>query len=149
MPNWRTVSESDLAATIAQGEIDAFRASGPVDGSDRVAALLDRTVATVRGWISCNGSVRMCPQPDTLPLSLISPAMDYAAFDLLKSQSIDVGEDRRRARESAERLFEKIATGAFKPESYSENGAIDEDKRPATSPMADDGPRQTLGGGIW
>jgi len=148
MPNWRTVSETDLGATIAQGEIDAFRASGPVDGSDRVAALLDRTVATVRGWISCNGSVRMGPL-GTLPLSLISPAMDYAAFDLLKSQSIDVGEDRRKARESAERLFEKIATGVFKPESYSEDGAIDEDKRPATSPMADDGPRQTLGGGLW
>ena len=148
MPNWRTVSETDLGATIAQSEIDAFRASGPVDGSDRVAALLDRTVATVRGWISCNGSVRMGPL-GTLPLSLISPAMDYAAFDLLKSQSIDVGEDRRKARDSAERLFEKIATGAFKPESYSEDGAFDEDKRPATSPMADDGPRQTLGGGLW
>ena len=148
MPNWRTVSETDLGATIAQSEIDAFRASGPVDGSDRVAALLDRTVATVRGWISCNGSVRMGPL-GTLPLSLISPAMDYAAFDLLKSQSIDVGEDRRKARDSAERMFEKIATGVFKPESYSEDGAIDEDKRPATSPMADDGPRQTLGGGLW
>ena len=148
MPNWRTVSETDLGATIAQSEIDAFRASGPVDGSDRVAALLDRTVATVRGWISCNGSVRMGPL-GTLPLSLISPAMDYAAFDLLKSQSIDVGEDRRKARDSAERMFEKIATGVFKPESYSEGGAIDEDKRPATSPMADDGPRQTLGGGLW
>ena len=149
MPNWRTVSGTDLGATIAQGEIDAYRASGPVDGSDRVAALLDRTVATVRGWISCNGSVRMGP-PGTLPLSLISPAMDYAAFDLLKSQDTgDISEDRRKARDSAERLFEKISTGAFKPESYSEDGTIDEDKRPVTSPMADDGPRQTLGGGLW
>ena len=148
MPNWRTVSETDLAATIAQGEIDAFRASGPVDGSDRVEALLQRTVDTVRGWISCNGSVRMGPL-GTLPLSLISPAMDYAAFDLLKSQEVPINEDRRRARERAEQLFEKISTGVFKPESYSEDGAIDDDKRPATSPMADDGPRQTLGGGLW
>lgn len=148
MPNWRTVSETDLAATIAQSEIDAFRASGPVDGSDRVAALLDRSVATVRGWISCNGSVRMGPL-GTLPLSLISPAMDYAAFDLLKSKAAVVNETRTKAREHAEQLFEKIATGAFSPESYSETGEVDEDKRPATSPMADDGPRQTLGGGLW
>lgn len=148
MPNWRTVSETDLAATIAQGEIDAYRASGPVDGSDRVEALLGRTVSTVRGWISCNGSVRMGPL-GTLPLSLISPAMDYAAYDLLKSQNIEANETRTRARERAEQLFEKIATGVFKPESYSEDGVIDEDKRPATSPMADDGPRQTLGGGLW
>ena len=49
MPNWRTVSETDLAATLSQAEIDAYRASGPIDGSDRVGALLERTVATVRG----------------------------------------------------------------------------------------------------
>ena len=149
MPNWRTVSETDLAVTLSQAEVDAYRAGGPIDGSDRVEALLQRTVSTVRGWISCNGSVRMCPQPGTLPLSLISPAMDYAAFDLLKSQDMDVNETRTRARERAEQLFEKISTCVFKPESYSEDGAIDDDKRPATSPMADDGPRQTLGGGLW
>ena len=134
MPNWRTVSETDLGATIAQSEIDAFRASGPVDGSDRVAALLDRTVATVRGWISCNGAVRMGPL-GTLPNSLVSPAMDYAAFDLLKSQNIEVNEDRRRARQRAEEIFEKIATGALTPESYSEDGEVSaDDTRPAGSP---------------
>ena len=148
MPNWRTVSEPDLAATLSQAEVDAYRASGPIDGSDRVEALLERTVATVRGWVSCNGAVRMGPL-GTLPNSLLSPAMDYAAYDLLKSQDIEVNETRTRARERAEQLFEKIATGVFKPESYSEDGAIDDDKRPATSPMADDGPRQTLGGGLW
>ena len=148
MPNWRTIEESDLAATISQGEIDAFRRDGALDGSDPVARLLERTVAAVRGWISCNGSVRMGPA-GTIPAALVSPAMDYAAFDLLKSQAMEVNETRTRARERAEQLFEKIATGVFKPESYSEDGAIDEDKRPATSPMADDGPRQTLGGGLW
>ena len=148
MPNWRTVSEPDLAATLSQAEVDDYRASGPIDGSDRVEALLERTVATVRGWVSCNGAVRMGPL-GTLPNSLLSPAMDYAAYDLLKSQDIEVNETRTRARERAEQLFEKIATGVFKPESYSEDGAIDDDKRPATSPMADDGPRQTLGGGLW
>ena len=148
MPNWRSVDESDLAATLSQAEVDAYRADGPNDGSDRVAALLERTVATVRGWVSCNGSVRMGPL-GTLPLSLISPAMDYAAFDLLKSKAPVVNETRTKAREHAEQLFEKIATGAFTPESYSETGEVDEDKRPATSPMADDGPRQTLGGGLW
>ena len=37
MPNWRTVDETDLAATLSQGEVDAFRADGPTDGSDPVA----------------------------------------------------------------------------------------------------------------
>ena len=33
MPNWRTVNEADLAATISQAEVDAYRANGPNDGS--------------------------------------------------------------------------------------------------------------------
>ena len=149
MPNWRTVDETDLAATLSQGEVDAFRADVPTDGSDRVARLLERTVAAVRGWISCNGAVRMCPEPGTIPQSLVSPAMDYAAFDVLKSINVPVNDDRRRARERAEQLFEKIATGEMSCESYTEDGTIDEGKRPATSPMADDGARPILGGGIW
>ena len=149
MPNWRTIDETDLAATISQSEIDAFRQDASLDGSDPVARLLDRTVATVRGLVSCNGSVRMCPVPQTLPLSLISPAMDYAAYDILKRLPVPVGEDRRKARERADALFEKIATGQMTVESYTEDGSIDEDKRPATSPMADDGARPILGGGMW
>ena len=134
MPNWRTVSETDLGATIAQGEVDAYRAGGPNDGTDRVTALLERTVATVRGWISCNGAVRMGPL-GTLPLSLISPAMDYAAFDLLKSKAAEVNETRTKARQKAEEIFEKIATGVLTPESYSEDGEVSaDDTRPAGSP---------------
>lgn len=133
--NWRTVDETDLAATLSQGEIDAFRQDGPTDGSDRVARLLERTVAAVRGWISCNGAVRMCPAPGTIPQSLVSPAMDYAAFDVLKSIDVPVNDDRRRARERAEQLFEKIATGEMSCESYAENGQLDEDTRPANAPV--------------
>ena len=149
MPNWRTVDENDLAATMSQREIDVFRSSGPVDGSDRVARILERTVSTVRGWISCNGAVRMCPTPGTLPESLISAAMDYAAYDLIKSIDEVPNEARTDARKRAESLFEKVATGAMRCESYTEDGSIDEDKRPATEPMADDGVRPTLGGGLW
>ena len=49
---WVEVTESDLASTIAQSEIDACRADGPLDGSDPVVMLLKRTVSTVRGYIS-------------------------------------------------------------------------------------------------
>ena len=149
MPNWRAVTEADLAATISQGEIDAYRRDGSLDGSDPVALLLERTVATIRGLIGCNGAVRMGPLPGSLPVSLISPAMDYAAYDLLKRIDVVPNAARTDSRKRAEALFEKISTGALGCESYTEDGAIDEDKRPATSPMADDGPQQTLGGGLW
>ena len=117
MSNWRTVDEGDLAATLSQTEIDAYRASGPNDGSDLVSRLLARTVAMVRGYIATNGKVARMGPSGTLPESLISPAMDYAAADVLKRQSIEMTEDRRKARESAEALFERVSRGEFTPES--------------------------------
>ena len=130
---WVEVTETDLAATIAQREIDAYRRSGPNDGSDLVAELLRRTVSHVRGWISCNGDVRLGPS-GTIPEGLVSPAMDYAAADLLKRIDRPLNDDRRKARERAEILFEKIAQGAYKPESYTPDGTLDDATRPATSP---------------
>ena len=148
MPNWRTVDETDLAATLSQGEVDAFRADGPTDGSDPVARLLQSTVDAVRGYISCNGAVRMGPT-GTIPRGLVIPAMDYAMGKVLNRIGVPLTEDRRKALEAATALFEKISQGAITPESYTEDGTVDEDKRPATSPMADDGARPILGGGIW
>ena len=77
------------------------------------------------------------------------PAMDYAMGKVLNRIASPLSEDRRKALEAAMALFEKISQGAITPESYTEDGTVDEDKRPATSPMADDGARPILGGGIW
>lgn len=115
--NWRTVDEADLAASLSQREIDVFRRDGSVDGSDPVARLLTRTVALVRTYVATNGKVRRMGPSGTLPESLVSPAIDYAAYDVLKRVNVPVSEDRRRARERAEDLFERVAEGKFTPES--------------------------------
>ena len=117
MSNWRTVDENDLAATLSQGEIDAFRQDASLDGSDPVARLLSRTVAMVRGYIATNGKVRRMGRSGTLPESLISPAMDYAAADVLKRINVPLNDDRRKARERAEDLFKDVAAGKHTPES--------------------------------
>ena len=117
MSNWRTVDENDLAATLSQGEIDAFRQDASLDGSDPVARLLTRTVAMVRGYIATNGKVRRMGPSGTLPESLISPAMDYAAADVLKRINVTLNDDRRKARERAEDLFKDVAAGKYTPES--------------------------------
>jgi hypothetical protein len=131
---WVEVTESDLASTIAQSEIDAFRADGPLAGTDPVVMLLKRTVSTVRGFISCNGGVRMEPSGIMLPEGLVLPAMDYAAAKLLKRINVPLSEDRREALRKAEELFDKIATGAITPESWTPSGATDSLSRPATAP---------------
>ena len=117
MGNWRKVDESDLVATISRQEVDAYRRSSSVDGSDPVERLLRRTVALARGYVATNGKVARMGPPGTLPESLVSPAMDYAAYDILKRLPVAVNEDRRRARERAEGLFSDIAAGKYTPES--------------------------------
>ena len=136
MPNWRAVDETDLAATVSQGEIDAFRADGPTDGSDPVARLLQSTVETVRGYISCNGAVRPMGPPGTLPRGLVIHSMDFAMAKVLNRIGVPLTEDRRKALEKAEGLFEKISQGVITPESYAETGEADADSRPASAPLA-------------
>jgi len=113
---WRIADETDLAATLSQGEVEAFRQDGAVDGSDPVSRLLTRTTAFVRGFIARNGNVKLGTS-GTLPESLISPAMDYAASDVLKRIGVSLNDDRRKAREDALKLFHDVATGAYTPES--------------------------------
>ena len=122
MANWRRPDEDDLAATLSQREIDAYRQSASPGGSDPVARLLSRTAALVRGYVATNGKVARMGPPGTLPESLVSPAMDYAAADVLKRVNVPLNEDRRKARERAEELFRDVAAGKYTPESDGADG---------------------------
>lgn len=125
---WRAPTVNDLVATLSQGEVTAFDQSVPAGGSVTPSAdLVARTAAFVRGFIRRNRRVRLGPS-GTLPEGLISPAMDYAAFDVLKRLPVEVGAARVKAREEALLLFEDVAADKVTPESYidEEDGAIEE-----------------------
>ena len=100
---WITPTRDDLTATVSAAEITAFGESS--DFTDAVDAILARTVSFVRGFVRRNHRVRLGPA-GTLPEGLISPAMDYAAFDVLKRLPVEVGAARVKAREEALLLFE-------------------------------------------
>ena len=53
---------------------------------------------------------------------------------VLNRIGVPLTEDRRKALERATDLFEKISQGAITPESYAENGQLDDDARPASAP---------------
>ena len=141
---WRPVDEGDLAATLSQQEIDAYRRSASLDGSDPVARLLARTAALVRGYVATNGKVARMGPPGTLPESLVSPAMDYAAADVLKRVNVPMNEDRRKARERAEELFRDVAAGKYTPESDETDGTEATDG-PAVEVVATSRGRVTAG----
>lgn len=126
MPNWREPNEADLAASLAQDEIDAYRASGPTDGSDPVASLLASTAALVRGWIASGGRCAKWGPGRSIPEGLMIPAMDYAMAKVLNRQSIPLTEDRRDALKRAEDIFTKLAAGAIGVEAYAEEDEQDD-----------------------
>ena len=125
---WRAPTTADLAATLSQAEVEAFDQSVPSGGAVTPSAdLVARTASFVRGFVRRNHRVRLGPA-GTLPEGLISPAMDYAAFDVLKRLPVEVGAARVKAREEALLLFEDVASNKVTPESYldEEDGAVEE-----------------------
>lgn len=56
----------------------------------------------------------------SLPEGLISPAMDYAASDVLKRLNVEMNKDRADARRAAREIFDAVASGKHKPEAYGE-----------------------------
>jgi hypothetical protein len=115
--SWRAPTESDLSGSISAAEIAAYRAAA-VDSSqgDPVTAQLASVLDLVRGYCRA-GSVAMGPA-GTIPETLIRPAMDYLAVDVVKRLPRGVSEDRRRARESALAIFRDVAGGKMRVEDY-------------------------------
>ena len=119
MANWRAITRADVTASLTLKETESYQRS--VDfGDDPLPILIERTTAYARLAIRSNGRVRMSPDATTLPVSVISPACDYMIFDILKRIDVEVGEDRRRARQQAIDFFDRITKGDVTPEGWNE-----------------------------
>lgn len=117
--NWRAITRADVTASLTLKETESYQRS--VDfGDDPLPILIERTTAYARLAIRSNGRVRMSPDATTLPVSVISPACDYMIFDILKRIDVEVGEDRRRARQQAIDFFDRITKGEVTPEGWDE-----------------------------
>lgn len=130
---WRQLTIADIAGTLSAAELDAFSKSNGGSGTDPVADLLMRTANLVRSYIRTNKSVAQSSTPGTIPESLVSPACDYAAFDVLKRLNRTINEDRRRAREDAIALFDRVAAGKVEVE-QGEEGIDAGSGKPETVP---------------
>lgn len=113
--SWRKVTEDDLVSSLAGAELDAFRRSSATDPVD---PLIRATVAYVRGVIrSAPTRVKMNADEDTLPDSLIIPAMHYLRFSILMRMNQEANASRTKAYEDAVNLFREIRAGQYVPES--------------------------------
>ena len=128
---WRPTTSDDLAARLSDMEIEAFRTSWTGEG-DPVELLLGDTAALFRGAIRSGGRSRMSTVEGTLPAAVISKAMDYAAFDVLKRLDVTINEDRRRARQDAEDFLKRLEEGKYEVED--DDAPDGEDPRLALTP---------------
>lgn len=117
---WREITKEDLTATLNEKEVERFGSDFSLDDAPLTQQLKNIT-ATVRGYIRSGRKCRMSPNEAEVPEFLISPAMDYAAFNILKRLRLPVNESRSRAYDRAANLFEKVASGDIVPEDYDEN----------------------------
>lgn len=115
---WIKPTREDLTATLSSEEVDAFGTSA--DFTDAADAILSRTVQFVRGYVRAGGMA--LPEDGSLmPPSLLAPAMDYAAYDILKRMPVEIGEPRRRAREDALSIFKEVGAGRMAVEPHEES----------------------------
>lgn len=108
--SWTKLTRDGLVATLSADEVDAFGQSA--DFGDAVDAILAQTADAVRGFVRAGG--RKVPgDAGLVPPSLVPFAYDFATFRVLKRFNVPVGEDRRKANESATAIFMKVAEGKY------------------------------------
>ena len=110
---WITPTEVNLAAYMAQDEIDAYRrlmGFDPTNGQskDPVEIVLEDTAVMVRGY--CHVQLDE-DNPFSIPRSLLSSAMAIARFRLLTRMQLDIQEDRRTDYEQAMHHLALVASG--------------------------------------
>ena len=116
---WREPTIEDFKAALSESEARAFGKADEL--SDNVIdTKLKNTVAAVRGYIRSGRKCRMPNDERLLPEFLVSPAMNYMAFELLTRYNRTVNESRTKEYDRAADLFDKIAQGAIVPEDYGE-----------------------------
>ena len=127
---WRKPETRDLTAKLNQRELEAFKIHPDYASMANPASdLLAQTAEFVRGFCRRNRQLAMSPNAGTIPESLMSPAMDIAAFDVLKRINVTVNEARKSAWERAIELLKDVASGAFTPESYDPGGGEEANAR--------------------
>ena len=110
MTTWTKLTRDGLVATLSADEVDAFGQSA--DFGDAVDAILAQTADAVRGFVRAGGR-KVSGGVGLVPPSLVPFAYDFATFRVLKRFNVPVGEDRRKANESATDIFMKVAEGKY------------------------------------
>ena len=128
---WRKPTNEDLVAALSQVEVDEYKKSPEFEeNTDPTAEILADTAEFVRGYVrrlENKGGVKMHPDAGYIPASLMNPAMDIAAFRVLKRFNLSITDARQKAYDSALDILKDVAEEKLMPESYAEDEPQDDD----------------------
>ena len=142
---WRKPTQEDLVARLSQTEISAFTRASTFE-TDAADGVLAQSAAFARDAMRSGGRCRLSPTDGEIPDGLFRPVIAIAILDLLNRINANPNEARREAARAAEDYLKDIAAGRTVPEDYAADDAVESK---GAGPLADDGPRRTLGGGLW
>lgn len=113
---WITPTENDLKTRLSGPELSAFRAAALDAGQDDpVDYVMDQAIDLVRGYVAA------CPRnvlglAGTIPQKLLGALLDILVIDVMKRAGgliVDADGERKKAKDEALRLLERVADGKF------------------------------------
>lgn len=129
--SWRIPTNEDLVGTISQVEADGFAQSPEfASAQNPIERILEDTAELVRGYLrkaENAGAIKIHPEDGYIPSGLMNPAMDIAAFKLLKRFTLEPNEARKKAFEEAMQVLRDVAEGKMIPESYTDEAETEEE----------------------
>ena len=112
---WSTFTKDAIKAKISESEFATILAQmGEAELQKSITQMVDK----VRGYVAANSENQLGPA-GTLPERLFGPTVDAlipALYGFSGGMLIDLSDVRKKAAESAERLFKDVARGDFKVE---------------------------------
>lgn len=134
---WKKPTNEDLIGTISQIEADGFAQSPEFQTmADPIARVLEDTAEMVRGYLrklENIGAIKIHPEDGYIPSGLMNPAMDIAAFKILKRFNLEPTEARKRAYEEAMQVLRDVGDEKMIPESYADPAATEEELEDAVA----------------
>lgn len=115
---WRIPTHEDLTSVLSLAEVEAYSRFAATLDAEPVPRLLANAAELVRSYCRSHGNVALSPVAGAIPEGLIGPAMDYAAYNLLKRFPLKISDARTSARDAAIRVFQDVAERKLTPESY-------------------------------
>jgi phage gp36-like protein len=117
---WINLTESDVAAALNDGELEAYRRRVLEGEPDPMASLIGDVLAEIRGYVV----TRYPLSAQGIPQGLKNAALDLVVYRLCKRVKTATEDQRKPAADDATTLLQRVAEGKHGIESATDSTTI-------------------------